>query len=135
MLDSPDDDEKEAAAQALGKIGINSPELVKDVFPKLVEVLEHAKEASCGGIISAFGAFGFNFPEMVKSQIPKLANYLNSTNPITLKNAVMAFGIIGMTRPALIREAVPRLEELTQHPDREISLNAKVAISKTGDAD
>lgn len=134
MLESDDEDEQETGAQALGKIGINSPEIIRETFPRLVSVLSHAKEASCGGIISAFGALGFHYPEMVREQIPKLVGYLHSTNPIAVKNAVMALGIIGMNNPDLIEPAVADLRKLTGDPDREIRLNAMVAISKSDDS-
>jgi HEAT repeat protein len=128
MLYSDEEDEREAGAQALGKIGISSPELIQEIFPRLVGVLEHAKEASCGGIISAFGSLGYHYPEMVREQVPRLIAFLGSRNPVAVKNAVMALGMIGMANRELISEAIPELRRLTESPDREIRLNAQVAV-------
>ena len=101
MLEGGDDDEREAAAHALGKVGINAPELIRGILPKLVEVLEFSKEATCGGVLFALGAIGLHYPEEVAGLVPRLIRYLDSGHPNAVKNAVAALGNIGSGNPTL----------------------------------
>ena len=134
MLEGGDDDEREAAAHALGKIGINAPELIRAVLPKLVEVLEFSKEATCGGVLFALGAIGLHYPQEVAALVPKLMQYLDSGHPNAVKNAVAALGNIGSSDPELVRDAIPKIRRILEtSTDLDARMNAKVALGRLGD--
>jgi HEAT repeat protein len=134
MLEGGDDDEREAAAHALGKVGINAPELIHGILPKLVEVLEFSKEATCGGVLFALGAIGLHYPEEVAVLVPKLMQYLDSAQPNAVKNAVAALGNIGSTNPELVRDALPKIKNILETTtDIDIKMNARVALGRLGD--
>ena len=133
MLDSSDDDdEREAVAHTLGKIGATNPELLRDIFPRLVRALEKTREASCGGILLAFGTVGLHYPDMVGKYIPKLIDYLESENEDTVRYAVLAIGNIAANRADLVKEAAPYLERLTEATDHDLRVNARMALSMVG---
>jgi HEAT repeat protein len=133
MLDtSNDDDEREAVAHTLGKIGATNPELLKEIFPRLVRALEKTREASCGGILLAFGTVGLHYPDMVEKYIPKLIDYLGSENEDTVRYAVLAIGNIAANRADLVKEAAPHLEKLTEAADHDLRVNARMALSMVG---
>lgn len=133
MLDtSDDDDEREAVAHTLGKIGATSPELLRDIFPRLVRALEKTREASCGGILLAFGTVGLHYPDMVEKYIPKLIDYFGSENEDTVRYAVLAIGNIAANRADLVKEAVPHLERLKEASDHDLRVNARMALSMIG---
>lgn len=133
MLDSSDDDdEREAVAHTLGKIGATSPELLRDIFPRLVRALEKTREASCGGILLAFGTVGLHYPDMVEKYIPKLIDYLGSDNEDTVRYAVLAIGNIAANRAELVKEAAPHLKRLAEAADHDLRVNARMALSMVG---
>ena len=133
MLDtSDDDDEREAVAHTLGKIGATNHELLRDIFPRLVRALEKTREASCGGILLAFGTVGLHYPDMVEKYIPKLIDYLESENEDTVRYAVLAIGNIAANRADLVKEAAPHLERLTEAADHDLRVNARMALSMVG---
>jgi HEAT repeat protein len=127
--DGDDDDEREAVAHALGKIGATNPVLLKEIFPRLVRALEKTREASCGGILLAFGAVGLHYPELVKKYIPKLLEYLQGSDEDTVKYAVLAIGNIASSHPELVVEAVPHLEKVCEVGDPDLRVNARMALS------
>jgi HEAT repeat protein len=134
MLETGDDDEREAASHALGKIGINAPELIRGILPKLVEVLEFSKEATCGGVLFALGAIGLHYPKEVAGLVPKLMAYLDSGHPNAVKNAVAAIGNIGSSNPELVKDAVPKIRKIMETAtDIDVKMNAKVALGRLGD--
>jgi HEAT repeat protein len=124
-----DDDEREAVAHSLGKIGATNPELLKEIFPRLVRALEKTREASCGGILLAFGTVGLHYPELVKKYIPKLMDYLQSENEDTVRYAVLAIGNIASSNPELVKDAVPLLERVAKMSDPDLRVNARMALS------
>jgi HEAT repeat protein len=135
MLEGGDDDERESAAHALGKVGINAPELIRGILPRLVEVLEFSKEATCGGVLFALGAIGLHYPAEVASLVPRLMQYLDSGHPNAVKNAVAALGNIGSANPGLVKDAVPKIRKIMETAtDVDIRMNAKVALGRLGDA-
>lgn len=124
-----DDDEREAVAHALGKIGATNPELLHEIFPRLVRSLEKTREASCGGILLAFGTVGLHYPEMVEKYVPKLIEYLQSSNDDTIRYAVLAIGNIASNRPELVKDAIPHLERLIDTSDHDLRVNARMALA------
>ena len=134
MLEQGDDDEREATAHALGKLGINAPDLIRGILPKLVEVLEFSKEATCGGVLFALGAIGLHYPREVAGLVPRLVKYLDSGHPNAVENAVAALGNIGSSNPELVRDAVPKIRQIMEtSTDIDIKMNAKVALGQLGD--
>src|SRR5574341_207705 len=133
MLEGGDDDEREAAAHALGKLGIIEPDLIHGILPKLVEVLEFSKEATCGGVLFALGAIGLHYPREVAGLVPRLIQYLDSGHPNAVKNAIAALGNIGSTNPEFVKDAVPKIREHLESTDTDIKMNAKVALGRLGD--
>lgn len=124
-----DDDEREAVAHALGKIGATNPELLKEIFPRLVRALEKTREASCGGILLAFGTAGLHYPDLVRKYIPKLIEYLQAANEDTVRYAVLAIGNIAASHPELVAEAAPHLERVGESSDPDLRVNARMALS------
>jgi len=130
ILDSGgDDDEREAVAHSLGKIGATNPVLLKEIFPRLVRALEKTREASCGGILLAFGAVGLHYPELVRKYIPKLIEYLHGQDEDTVRYAVLAIGNIASSHPELVVEAAPGLERVCEAADPDLRVNARMALS------
>jgi HEAT repeat protein len=134
MLEGGDDDERESAAHALGKVGINAPELIRGLLPRLVEVLEFSKEATCGGVLFALGAIGLHYPQEVANLVPRLMQYLDSGNPNAVKNAVAALGNIGSLNAELVEDAIPKIRKIMKTAtDVDVKMNAKVALGRLGD--
>ncbi len=129
---STDDDEREAVAHALGKIGATNPDLLKEIFPTLVHALEKTREASCGGILLAFGTVGLHYPDMVGKYVPKLIEYLQSSNDDTVRYAVLAIGNIATNRPDLVAGAAPHLQRIGEVADHDLRVNARMALSMMG---
>jgi HEAT repeat protein len=113
LLYDDKDKVREIAAFALGVIGEERPELVKNAIPPLMNLLKEGKNVNVCFVSFTLGSIGENRPEWVKNAIPKLVKILKKSKSEEFTIIIAsAIGNIGRNEPEKVREAIHKLISL-----------------------